>query len=202
SRYKETDYTLDEMRTLETIQFKLNDTSPKQWEPTGDVWRYNYTLNQESSIILDYQAAPPPPTLETQIELLSEISQAVWNSGVLHITINVSYTENGIDWYQVPNEGTFNCYVEDWLTGHIVLTFEMTPNYQGMNLQNYSMTINADQLSAGDSYKKYWFIIEGEIPGYEPPEPYYQQVQVNATPATMNLYDYDTHLIVTNFDKE
>ncbi|MFX0023472.1 MAG: hypothetical protein ACFE9S_14195 [Candidatus Hermodarchaeota archaeon] len=195
-------YNITLRRIGEQVQFKLNDTSPKQWEPTGDVWIYNYTLNQESSIIIDYQAAPPPPTLETQIELLSEVSQAVWDSGVLHITINVSYTENGIDWYQVPNEGTFNCYIEDWLTGQIVLTVEMTANYQGMNLQNYSLTINADQLSAGNSYKKYWFIIEGEIPGYEPPEPYYQQVQVNATATTMNLYDYETLLIVSEFDKE
>ncbi len=182
--------------------FYVNYTDPYQWGPLTDVPEYNYTLNQNSTVILDFQEAAAPPELETQIELLADISQAVWNSGVLHITINVSYTDDGINWYQVDDEGTFTCYVEDWSTGLTVLTVDLTPNYQGLNLQNYSMTINSNQLSAGNSFKNYWFIIEGEVPGYEPPEPYYQQVQVDAAPTSMNLYDYDTRLIVSAFDKE
>ncbi|MFX1328033.1 MAG: hypothetical protein ACFE91_07805 [Promethearchaeota archaeon] len=184
------------------VQFNINNTSPKQYEPPGPLNWYNYSLSQNSSIILEFVGTPSLPEYETQIELLADISQAVWNSGNLHITINVSFTTNGIDWYQVPDEGTFTCRIEDWLTGKTVLTVDLTPNYQGINLQNYSMTINSNQLSAGNSFKKYWFIIEGEIAGYEPPEPFYQQVQVDAATTSMNLYDYDTRLIVSEFDKE
>ncbi|MFX1406920.1 MAG: hypothetical protein ACFFBW_08195 [Promethearchaeota archaeon] len=181
--------------------FKLNDTSPKQWEPSGVVSIYNYTLTQNSSVILDYEAAPPPPTLETQIDMIAEVSQAIWGSGNLHITINVSYY-NGSIWKLVPDEGIFTCYVEDWDTGQTVLIVDLVANYQGLNLMNYSLTINSNKLSAGNSYKNYWFIIDGSVPGYEPPEPYYQQVRVNATSAALNLYDYETRLQVSTYGKE
>ncbi|NVM34266.1 MAG: hypothetical protein HWN81_01640 [Candidatus Lokiarchaeota archaeon] len=182
--------------------FYVNYTDPYQWGPLTDVNIYNYTLYQNSTVILDFQEAAAPPALETQIELLADISQAVWNIGDLHVTINVSYSTDGINWIQVLDEGTFTCYVEDWITGEIVLIEDLTPNYDGPNLQNYSFTINSSRLSAGYNFKKYWFIIDGEIPGYEPPEPYYQQVQVNASSTSINLYDYETRLIVSDLKKE
>jgi len=195
-------YNITLRRIGDPVDFYINNTSPKQWEPPGTVTIYNYTLYQNSSVILDYESTPPPPTLETQIELLADISQAIWDSGNLHVTINVSYTELGIIWEQVPDEGTFRCYIEDWTTGQIVLTVDLTPNYDGPNLQNYSLTLNSNKLSAGYDFKKYWFIIDGEIPGYEPPEPYYQQVQVNATTTSISLYNYETRLTVSELKKE
>ncbi|MFX0019199.1 MAG: hypothetical protein ACFFBT_02190 [Promethearchaeota archaeon] len=185
-----------------SADFKLNNTIPKQWEPSGTVAIYNYTLNQDSSVILDYEAAPPPPTLETQIELIADISQAIWGVGSLHITINVSYTTDGNTWNLVPDEGTFFCYIEDWDSGKTILIIEMTANYQGSDLKNYSLTLDSNTLSAGNIYKKYWFIIDGGVPGYAPPEPYYQQVQVNAISTFLSLYDYDTRLIISEYGKE
>ncbi|MFW9784453.1 MAG: hypothetical protein ACFFFB_19390, partial [Candidatus Heimdallarchaeota archaeon] len=195
-------YNITLRRIGNPVDFKLNDTSPKQWEPIGTISIYNYTLNQDSSVILDYEDLPPPPTLDTQIELISDISQALWGAGNLHITINVSYTTDGIIWDLVPDEGSFICYVEDWETGQLVLTAELIANYQGVNLKNYSLTLNSNELSAGSSFKKYWFIIDGGIPGYETPEPYYQQVQVNATQTFLDLYDYETRMIITEYSKE
>jgi hypothetical protein len=195
-------YNITLRRIGNPVDFKLNNTTPKQWEPLGNVSIYNYTLNQDSSVILDYETAPPPPTLETQIELISEVSQAIWDSGYLEIVVNVSYTTDGIIWNLVPDEGTLTCYIEDWETGQTVLTVDLTPNYQGSDLKNYSLTLNSNKLSAGNNFKKYWFIIDGGIPGYEPPEPYYQQVQVNAVSTFLDLYDYETRLITSEYKKE
>ncbi|MFX0056835.1 MAG: hypothetical protein ACFE85_02710 [Candidatus Hodarchaeota archaeon] len=182
--------------------FTVNNTSPKQWEPLGEVSEYNYTLNQNSSIILDYEATPPPPTLETQIDIIAEISQAIWGIGDLHITINISYSDDGTNWYLVPDEGFFTCYIEDWDTGQTVLIVDLTANYEGLTLMNYSLTINSSKLSAGNNYKNYWFIIDGLVPGYESPEPYYHQVRVNATATSLDLYDYATHLQISELEKE
>ncbi|MFX1278112.1 MAG: carboxypeptidase-like regulatory domain-containing protein [Promethearchaeota archaeon] len=195
-------YNITLRRIGNSVDFKINETSPKQWEPFGTISIYNYTLTKESSIILDYEEAPPPPTIETQIELITDISQAIWGIGDLHMTINISYTTDGSIWNLVPDEGSFICYVEDWETGKVVLTADLTPNYQGMVLKNYSLTLNSSKLSAGNDFKKYWFIVDGSIPGYEPPENYYQQVQVNAAATFLNLYDYETRLVISEYKKE
>ena len=195
-------YNITLRRIGNPVDFKVNNTSPKQWEPSEKVSIYNYTLSEISSVILDYEEAPPPPTLETQIDLITAISQAVWDSGNLHITVNVSYTEDGIIWNLVPDEGTITCYIEDWDTGQTVLIVDLIANYDGIDLKNYSLTLNSNLLSAGNNYKKYWFIIDGVVPGYELPEPYYHQVQVNATSTFLDLYDYDSLLTIAKFEKE
>ena len=187
-------------RIGDDANFKVNDTDPEQWEPSGMVSIYNYTLNQNSTIILDYESTVIP-SLETQIDMIAEVSQAIWGIGNLHITVNISYYNLSI-WELVPDEGIFTCYIEDWDTGQTVLTVDLIPNYEGFNLMNYSLTIDSSKLSAGDSYKNYWFIIDGAVPGYEPPEPYYHQVRVNATSATLSLYDYETHLLISAYEKE
>ncbi|KKM86571.1 hypothetical protein LCGC14_1277660, partial [marine sediment metagenome] len=184
------------------VLFKLNSTSPSQWEPAGDVYVYNYSLSQNSSVILDYQTAPIPQ--ETKLEMISAISEIIWGNGNIQMTLNLSYTtDGGASWDIVLDEGTFTCTIEDWETGQTVRTLDLIANVNGSGvIQNYSLTINSNNLSAGNNFKKYWFIIDGSVPGYEPPDPYYQQVRVNATAALLDLYDYETLQPISEYDKE
>ncbi|MFX1442739.1 MAG: hypothetical protein ACFFHV_04935 [Promethearchaeota archaeon] len=197
-------YNISLRRIGSPAEFKVNSTNPPQWEPIGNVWRYNYTLNLNSIIILDFEESIPPTPPETQIEEIYDISLATWGEGVLHLTVNVTYRNLPTDaWTLVPDVGIFICSIQDWETGKIVLEKDMTPNYDsGMNIMNYSMTIDSSSLSAGTSFKQYWFIIDGEISGYQPPEPYYKNATVYAKETILSLHDSDTFNIVSQYEKE
>ncbi|TFG06804.1 MAG: hypothetical protein EU539_06670 [Promethearchaeota archaeon] len=198
-------YNITLRRIGEATNFIVNDTIPEgQWEPTSEVSIYNFTLNLNSTVILDFEPLAPIPDLITQIELISAVSQAIWGDGDLEIVVNVSYSDDdGSTWNLMEDVGDIKCYIQDWESGKIVLIKDMVANLQGSNVVNYSITFNSNELSAGNSYKKYWFIIDGEVPGYEDPEePLYQEIQVNATASFLDLHDYVSLEIVSQYEKE
>ncbi|MFX1258099.1 MAG: hypothetical protein ACFFAN_09580, partial [Promethearchaeota archaeon] len=186
----------------EEAQLKVVSVDPPQAFPPGEVKTYGYMLQQNSTIVLELHATGAPTQPETQIEGVYDISLATWGIGILHLTVNVSYKTESIDWTLIPEEGEFTCLIQDWDTGLIVLEVPMDANSINGQLKNYSMTIESNELSAGTSLKKYWFIIDGAVSGYLPPLPYYKNVTVIAKETTLSLHNYDTFITVSQYAKE
>ena len=183
----------------ESYLFTVNSTSPPQWMPGGDVSFYNYTLNINSTIILDINLAAAPLDPQTEIEEISSITFVTWGDNVT-ITINVSFSTDGNPpWNLLADPGTFQCTVKSWTTGEEIIIKPMVP---GLGYANYSVTINSTQMPAGDDFEQYWFIITGSISGYDDPPALFIEGKISTKQTTLILVDYDTHLLLSEVSKE
>jgi len=179
--------------------FIVNSTDPLRWQPLGYVGKYNYTLNENSTITLDMEVIESEPS-ETEIELLSATTDVIWKN-MVNISVNVTYSPPGDDnWYVITEGGDYYCKVKSWdpLKPDIVLTEKMIRRAD----LTYSVEINSSRISAGDDIEEYWFIIYGITPGYAEPDDLYIDGTVKALDTTLDLIDYDTRLLITEASKE
>ncbi len=165
--------------------FKVNKTTPEQWKPTIPVNIYNYTLEQNSTIILN---------LANTADFMTNFSYYIGDDNILwrnnmSYTVNFTYTEHGEagPWHTIIASSHVYCSVYLWGSMPTLLYQE-----EMSNLGNgfYTSEFNSSRFSAGTSSKSYVVQITGEYKGFSDPLPVYFFVTINALPTDLKFYKY------------
>jgi len=159
-------------------QFLVNKTN--QYEPPSFVNLYNYSVRFNTSLVFK---------LQINIEdYQSKFSDFVGDSAVIwgnFMTFSVNYTIKAgaaANWEALDDPDEIICTIGGIKSYHMSLVADGV----------FTITINSNEFSSGDSYEKYSVEIIGNKLGYVDPVPMFTEITINSITTGISLHDYTT----------
>ena len=163
--------------------FNVTETSPPQWMPSDPTDHYNYTLQQNSSIL--FNLIINQDDYVTSFIESSGDNIATWGQSISY-TVNFSYsTDGGGSWDPITLPEDITATIKDF-DGVSVSSKPMTELGNGY----FTVDFNSNILSAGDSLMTYTVEITGSKTGYSDPIPETFLLQVNAIQTDISMHNW------------
>ncbi|MHA2325924.1 MAG: hypothetical protein ACXACB_11020, partial [Promethearchaeota archaeon] len=167
----------------------VNSTTPAAWKPPGNVFYYNFTLNQKSNITFELflGVGVNASDFQTRFEAINIVETVTWGDFIT-IQTNFTLTENGWDTSSpVTLPATVTCYIKTTGPGSIILKqFSMTSIGSGI----FDLSFNSSLLSAGNGGKLYGVIISGSKSGYTSPTNGTGSFFIASIQTSLTMHDY------------